>query len=59
MTRTQAALPADAEALVDTCRQKSVELLHANLSPQGIVAATLWRLYFKMAELPSPPGRNR
>ncbi len=28
------------EALIETCRQKSLELLRANLSPQGILAAT-------------------
>jgi glycogen debranching enzyme len=32
--------PATDEGLVETCRQKSVELLRTNLSPQGILAAT-------------------
>jgi hypothetical protein len=31
---------ADAEALIEACRQKSLELLRTNLSPQGILAAT-------------------
>jgi glycogen debranching enzyme len=36
-----AAPPAvDADALIEACRQKSVELLRTNLSPQGILAAT-------------------
>lgn len=35
-----APLPTEDEALVETCRQKSLELLRANLSPQGILAAT-------------------
>ncbi|HUX27016.1 MAG TPA: glycoside hydrolase, partial [Burkholderiales bacterium] len=30
----------DDETLIETCRQKSVELLRTNLSPQGILAAT-------------------
>ncbi|OGK84768.1 MAG: glycoside hydrolase [Candidatus Rokubacteria bacterium GWC2_70_16] len=40
MKRTAAPLAADGEALVEACRQKSVELLRTNLSPQGILAAT-------------------
>ena len=35
-----AALAVDADALIEACRQKSVELLRTNLSPQGILAAT-------------------
>ena len=31
---------ADGAALIEACRQKSVELLRTNLSPQGILAAT-------------------
>jgi hypothetical protein len=30
----------DADAVVESCRQKSVELLRTNLSPQGVLAAT-------------------
>jgi glycogen debranching enzyme len=40
MTRPITPLAADAEALIETCRQKSVELLRTNLTPQGILAAT-------------------
>ena len=40
MTSSIATLPADDEALIETCRQKSLELLRTNLSPQGILAAT-------------------
>ncbi|MGP1679745.1 MAG: amylo-alpha-1,6-glucosidase [Burkholderiales bacterium] len=35
-----APLALDADALIEACRQKSVELLRTNLSPQGILAAT-------------------
>ncbi len=35
-----AAAAADADALIEICRRKSVELLRTNLSPQGILAAT-------------------
>ena len=40
MMRPVAPLSAADDALVETCRQKSVELLQTNLSPQGILAAT-------------------
>ena len=40
MTPPVAAPAADAAALIETCRQKSVELLRTNLTPQGILAAT-------------------
>ena len=40
MTSSIAMLPADDEALIETCRQKSLELLRTNLTPQGILAAT-------------------
>ena len=35
-----ALLSPEDEALIEACRQKSLELLRANLSPQGILAAT-------------------
>ena len=40
MTSPNAALPAEDDALIEACWQKSVELLRTNLSPQGILAAT-------------------
>jgi len=36
----QAAPAIDGDALIEACRQKSVELLRTNLSPQGVLAAT-------------------
>ncbi len=39
MTSATAAHPDD-DALIETCRQKSLELLRTNLSPGGILAAT-------------------
>jgi glycogen debranching enzyme len=40
MTRPITPPAADADALIETCRRKSVELLRTNLTPQGILAAT-------------------
>lgn len=40
MMKPAAPLAVDADALIEACRQKSVELLRTNLSPQGILAAT-------------------
>lgn len=40
MTSPIATLPAEDEALIETCRQKSLELLRTNLTPQGMLAAT-------------------
>lgn len=40
MTRRAAPPALEAEELVATCRRKSIELLHSNLSPHGILAAT-------------------
>lgn len=40
MTAPIATLTTGDDALIETCRQKSIELLQTNLSPQGILAAT-------------------
>ncbi|MHB8667476.1 MAG: amylo-alpha-1,6-glucosidase [Burkholderiales bacterium] len=40
MTSPTAPLQAGDDALIETCRQKSLELLRTNLSPRGILAAT-------------------
>ncbi len=40
MTTPIAQFPSENDALIETCRQKSLELLRTNLSPQGILAAT-------------------
>jgi len=63
MTSPITPLPSDDDALIEACRQKSIELLRTNLSPQGILAATPGARAESRREAarlwPPPPGCGR